>query len=313
MARQGPSHRFQITALVVVTALSVMACSPRGSSNTVSPSRGVETPALQRPVSGSPDDWLTALCKPGEYYQNAKTRTAMPGAVDGAMCMPRVSASNPNMPSIWISQFDSEFKMRNALPARLAKYAAATRHDGLIWVFSIMDDDPSPLRPLEQFGFTIESVAGTGAAPSAPTYAPSAAPVPPPASAPGPATSGGSGASQTVQRFQSNTGNIVCELASTSGEGTAVCEVRQHSYKPEVKPGCQTGWVNAFALRQGRAPVVNCYADTVFQTVLPVLGDGRPLTAGSITCVVDENTQVSCKDATTGHYFRASRQEYRYG
>lgn len=313
MARHGPSHRLQITALALVTVLSLTACSARESSKTSSSSRGVKTPALERPVSGSPDEWLTALCKPGEYYENANSRLQMPGAVGGAICMPRIPTSKPNTPSVWISQFDSEFKMRNALPARLAKYAAATRHDGLIWVFSIIDNDPSPLRPLEQFGFTIESVPGTGTAPTAPTYAPSAPPVPPRASAPGPATSGGSGASQTVQRFQSNTGNIVCELANTGGEGTAVCEVRQHSYKSEVKPGCQTGWVNAFALRQSRTPLVNCYADTAFQTVLPMLGYGRPLTAGSLTCVIHENTGVSCKDATTGHYFRASRQEYRYG
>lgn len=59
-------------------------------------------------------------------------------------------------------------KMRSALPARLAKYAATAQYNGLIWVFSISDNDPSPLRPLEQYGFNVESVPGISTAPSAP-------------------------------------------------------------------------------------------------------------------------------------------------
>jgi hypothetical protein len=37
----------------------------------------------------------------------------------------------------------------------------------------------------------------------------------------------------------------------------------------------------------------------------------RSDTVGSITCVIDETNGVTCKDATTGHYFQAARQSYR--
>lgn len=113
-------------------------------------------------------------------------------------------------------------------------------------------------------------------------------------------------------RFQSATGNIACEIGGAPGEGTAVCEVREHTYRPEVKSDCNPGWVNSFALLQGQAPVVNCYRETVFRGSLPVQAYGRPLTAGSITCSMDKDTGVTCKDSSTGHYFQAARQEYRW-
>lgn len=44
------------------------------------------------------------------------------------------------------------------------------------------------------------------------------------------------------------------------------------------------------------------------RSAVPVQGNGNPLTVGSITCVLDENTGAMCKDASTGHYFQAARQ-----
>ena len=57
---------------------------------------------------------------------------------------------------------------------------------------------------------------------------------------------------------------------------------------------------------------VNCYSGTDFRSALPLQGDGRHLTVGSTTCVLDETTGVTCRDGTTGHFFRAARQAYEW-
>ncbi len=106
------------------------------------------------------------------------------------------------------------------------------------------------------------------------------------------------------------TGNIACDLNGSTTPPEATCEVREHSYQPEVKPTCNPAWANSFRLVQGRTVEVNCYSGSDFRSALPVQGYGNPLTVGSLTCVLDENTGVTCRDATTGHYFQAARQEY---
>lgn len=88
--------------------------------------------------------------------------------------------------------------------------------------------------------------------------------------------------------------------------------MREHTYQPQVKSNCNPNWANRFTLKQGQPVEVNCYPGTDFRSALPVQDYGRPLTVGSLTCVLDEDTGVTCRDSTTGHYFQAARQEYEF-
>jgi hypothetical protein len=118
--------------------------------------------------------------------------------------------------------------------------------------------------------------------------------------------------SELQWRFQSKTGNIACDLNGSTSPPEAICEIRDHSYTPQVKPNCAWGWVNSFRLQQGQPVATNCYPSANFPNNLPVQDYGTPLTVGSLTCVIDENTGVTCKDSTTGHFFQAARQAYQW-
>jgi hypothetical protein len=176
----GPArHRRDNRWLMVIAVggLVIGACSQSGSSGSETSGQDVEVAApVQRTISGTSDDWLSAVCEPGRFFDRG---SSMPGAVGGATCSPRIATGNPNS-LIWITQFDSDFKMRNALAARLTKYFASTEHNGLLWTFSVIENDPSPLRPLEQFGFSIEPVAARGTAPPTPRATPTTSCTPEP-------------------------------------------------------------------------------------------------------------------------------------
>ena len=113
-------------------------------------------------------------------------------------------------------------------------------------------------------------------------------------------------------QFQSPTGNIACDL---NGSATP----RKPPAKSASTPTSPRS--SRLAIRAGRTVSdwcragqceVNCYSGTDFRSALPVQGYGKPLTVGSLTCVLDETTGVTCKDGTTGHFFRAARQAYEW-
>jgi hypothetical protein len=296
--------------LAVIIALSVFLSCSSQSTDGISHSRDGSAPLVESgvgQVSGTLDDWFAAVCKPG-LFKDGDGGQVLRNAEATAYC------ASPDSAAILIGRYTSNWGLTSdlALFNGRGAHATATLSTGVIQVFiAYGSGTAATLAPLEPFGFRIQSNASTGSATAgrAPTYVPTAEPQIPTAAVPSPSI----GEDSILQRFQSRTGNIACELASTNGEATAVCEIRKHTYKPEVKPDCPQGWVNSFALRQGRPTVVNCYANTVLQGALPVLEYGRAHTVGSITCLIDENTGVSCEDATTGRYFRAARQGYRYG
>ncbi|MGY4650485.1 envelope biogenesis lipoprotein LpqN [Mycobacterium sp. URHB0021] len=212
----GPPQYRGVNLWLTVIAVGVLvlgACSQSESSGSEPSGQDVGVAApVQRTISGTSDDWLSAVCEPGRLYENP----SMPGAVGGATCAPRVTTPNPNT-QIWISQFDSEFTMRNVLPARLAKYAATTEHSGLIWTFSIIDSDPSPLRPLEQFGFSIEQVAARGTAPPISRAPPTTAPAPPNRSAlPAPTRERSAGRQPTIASYIKENG--IAETPAKRGD-----------------------------------------------------------------------------------------------
>jgi len=132
-----------------------------------------------------------------------------------------------------------------------------------------------------------------------------------PAPAPAPSTQASASAPDNNLHwgFQSPTGNIACDLSGTVSPAIASCEVREHTYQQQVQTGCDAAWANKFTIRQGGAVEFDCYPGSAYGS-LPVGNYGHPLTVGSITCVLEESTGVTCTDATTGHSFQAARQEY---
>jgi hypothetical protein len=113
-------------------------------------------------------------------------------------------------------------------------------------------------------------------------------------------------------RFQSPTGNIACDLTNLNVKAQVICEVREHTYQPQPRSNCDPTEVDAFTLVQGNAVSPSCDATSQFPPQLPVQGYGRPLAVGAISCVIDENTGVTCTDATSGHFFRASPDSYKW-
>lgn len=106
-------------------------------------------------------------------------------------------------------------------------------------------------------------------------------------------------------RFRSPTGNIRCDLDGTTGQGTAQCEVLQHTYQPQMSPDCKPSWVNTLILKQGKPATPSCSPRSQFPDGLPQQGYGYPLTVGAITCVLDRDAGIRCEDpqpATTFGY-----------
>jgi hypothetical protein len=305
--------------LLAIFALAVLAaCSSTSSplpiaipSHTVDPGR----------LTGTFEDWVQAVC---DY--TADRRGLLPSATSGGQCVP-FNGQGTGPFAFGIYPPGSEWAINQDL-AMLGPYAAGSTGTESVVFAAFMDGNRTELMPLEKFGFVIHPgkmsscsapsgvrvecpARGAPATASQPST-PRALPAPPSRSSPSPAQVPRNNPDNYLHwRFQSKTANIACDLDGSSGEGVAVCEVREHAYKRAVKPDCAQGWVNSFSLRQGRTVVVNCYADTIFQGALLVQDYGYPLTVGSITCVIDETTGVTCKDATTGHYFQAARQSYR--
>ena len=103
-------------------------------------------------VTGTEDNWFEAVCKTGTFMDHGGN---LPGARGRGFCIPRAGRT----PSISIGQFDSDYKMRNAVAAAsMTYYVAGVEPDGTVICFAIYGKDASPLEPLTQFGFTVNTV-----------------------------------------------------------------------------------------------------------------------------------------------------------
>ncbi|MFH5230394.1 hypothetical protein [Antrihabitans spumae] len=105
-------------------------------------------------IRGTLDDWLTAICAPGKFYDG----TTFNGATGGGSC----PIGNPDYPNdlVYVTQYDSNFKMNNDLAAYQMQYYASSINDqGQINVFAVRSArGRSALLPLSQFGFEIYAV-----------------------------------------------------------------------------------------------------------------------------------------------------------
>lgn len=270
-------------------------------------------------LSGDTADWIGVACSGGSATQEANLSPLGDGVCHQDYSNP---GSVSNLKAVMYGRFDSENSMLQTLSVVKPSYYAAGQSDGVYTAFFVMSDEYAEelLKPLKKFGFAInpgpqyaaDARSAEAQSPSIRSAAPAPAPLPAPAPSPPSRVSTVTPDSNLQWRFQSPTGNIACDLNGSATPPEATCEVREHSYQPKVRPSCDPGWANSFRLVQGRTVEVNCYSGTDFRNALPVQGYGNPLTVGSLTCVLDEATGVTCKDSTTGHYFRAARQAYEW-
>ncbi|BBX62080.1 hypothetical protein MSAS_12540 [Mycobacterium saskatchewanense] len=110
--------------------------------------------------------------------------------------------------------------------------------------------------------------------------------------------------------FQSPSGNIACVLGNTAAE----CDVSDYTYQVPPGPACaqHIAWGNRFSLPQGRPAEMQCHGDTLRMPGEQTLEYGQSLSAGTVTCV-SEPAGIRCTDASTGHFFRVSRDSYELG
>ncbi|OBJ62340.1 DUF6636 domain-containing protein [Mycobacterium sp. 1423905.2] len=110
--------------------------------------------------------------------------------------------------------------------------------------------------------------------------------------------------------FQSPSGNIYCTLDSS----TAACDISEFTYQPPPPPECaqHIAWGSRFRLTKGKSAVIECHGDTLKVPGEATLNYGQTVSAGTITCS-SEQSGVKCTDASTGHYFRVSRDSYNLG
>ncbi len=303
-----------IAALVLL--LSVAACSngtdPGSRSST--DSGGATAPRVGE-LSGDMNDWISVVCSGRTATQENNLN-----ALGDGICHQDYSKPDglSNLKAVLYTRFESEASMLRTLSIVKPSYYAAGQSGGVFTAFYVMSDTYAEelLWPLQKFGFEInpgpQSAKATRTVPSQRPSTRSAVPVPTPAQAPSSPATAVAPDSGLQWRFTSRTGNIACDLNGSVTPAEVTCEVRAHSYQPQVKPHCNPGWANSFRLVQGRTVEVNCYSGTDFRSTMPVQEYGRPLTVGSLTCVLDETTGVTCKDSTTGHFFRAARQAYEW-
>lgn len=101
-------------------------------------------------IDGSAEDWLRAVCAPGKFFDG----TTIAGATGGATCITTGSET------IFILEYDSNFKMQNDLVAyHMRFYASSVDESGRITVFAVNNQNTGrALSPLEAFGFNISAV-----------------------------------------------------------------------------------------------------------------------------------------------------------
>ena len=99
-------------------------------------------------ISGGTEDWLEAVCEPGTFNDG---QSWMRSAIGGATCRSQVSTSD----IILFTQWDSNFKMRNAMTQFRQCYTSVLYENGNVEVLSVMPNAPAGdiLNPLSQFGF----------------------------------------------------------------------------------------------------------------------------------------------------------------
>lgn len=102
-------------------------------------------------ISGTSEDWVQAICKPGKFMDGIQTVSGpFVGATGGGTCVGPQAGPGP----VYVTQWDSNFKMRNAMAMLRMCYASAIESGGVIDTFSVNGRNTAALAPLAHFGFS---------------------------------------------------------------------------------------------------------------------------------------------------------------
>lgn len=132
-----------VAAVAAIAVVGIVIWFGSGSSDTTAASSSTTA------VTGTQGNWIEAVCKTGTFHDGAET---VAGSSASAYCHARAADTE-----IYISEYDSDYRMRNAIAMlRIKYYVAARREDGVVVAFGALHASTSaPLEPLTQFGFTI--------------------------------------------------------------------------------------------------------------------------------------------------------------
>jgi hypothetical protein len=119
-------------------------------------------------------------------------------------------------------------------------------------------------------------------------------------------------------QFQSPSGDISCNLVNAPpsdklgfGKNFVQCDIVNQSWvPPRPPPPGRTDATTTLVLMRGQLPIVG-YGPGALAASDPESSD-QPVTAGAITCS-SEQSAMRCTDASTGHFFRVSRESYELG
>jgi hypothetical protein len=126
-------------------------------------------------------------------------------------------------------------------------------------------------------------------------------------------------ASPFAEQFQSPSGDIACTLVASPpidqhsvAKNFVQCDIANHSWvAPQPPPQGRPDATSTFVLMRGQAPIVG-YSPGTLAAGGPMLDSAQAPSAGAITCS-SEQSAMKCTDASTGHFFRVSRESYELG
>ena len=298
---------------VAVAAAALVAVSKNGADSTTSAQRGSgRTTESLASGSGSFDDWVGAVCRGGLAVQ-MNTRPVAKWACDSAHSGPGFRAK------IFFSKYDSQAELDtvrdpDAVMFRIGvkgSHAKCSSTDGSVTIFHVnlsgigskkdaTDLANQALQPLAALGCSVTQEDAYGST-SSTQQQPSSPPAPSPSATP--TTLPG------ANEFQSPTGNIACHIANAG----AACEIQEYDYTAPSPPAGCAKFGDRLGMDHGGPGWTSCHSTSFFGEALPTLPYDAEVTAGPITCRMDEESGVTCRDTVTGHFFRLSRQSYEVG
>jgi hypothetical protein len=121
------------------------------------------------------------------------------------------------------------------------------------------------------------------------------------------------------EQFQSPSGDISCNLVNypptdphAFGKNFVQCDIANHNWvHPQPPPPGRADVISTVVLMRGQVPIVG-YRPGTFAAVGPMLDPAHTPYGGAIACS-SEQPAIKCTDASTGHFFRVSRDSYELG
>jgi hypothetical protein len=99
------------------------------------------------------------------------------------------------------------------------------------------------------------------------------------------------------------------------GPTGAACDIRDFDYSVPPAPtatNCRF-YGDRIGLDIGTPGSLACHTTSFFDQQVPTQAYDTPLTAGTITCAINEQTGVTCRDTSTDRFFQLSKQSYKVG